>query len=411
MKRRNLTYMLDEAMADTPVILLNGARQTGKSTLVQAYTQGLENATYLTLDDATVLAAAKKDPAGFLSGLPGTVVLDEVQHAPTLFPAIKLLVDRDRRPGRFLLTGSANVLLLPHLSESLAGRMEVLTLWPFSAGELADRREGFLTMLLSPDPQFKAGDDGLDRVAMLKKIVTGGYPEVITRQSARRRDAWFAAYMTTIFQRDVRDLANIEHLSSLPRLLRLLASRSMGLMNHSEISRALGLPLSTLKRYMTLLEMTYLAQYVRPWSANLGKRLVKSPKLLLCDTGLMAHLLGLDATGTIPDIALGSLVENYVAMELRKQLSWHPTRLELYHFREQSGKEVDFILETPQGDIIAIEVKASSTVRANDFKHLKFLEKSLGPRFRQGVVLYLGDTPVSFGDRLKALPLSCLWTA
>jgi len=406
---RNLTPLVGEAMADTPVILLNGARQTGKSTLTRACIEGLADASYLTMDDATVLAAAKNDPVGFLSGFSGTVVLDEVQRVPELFPAIKLLVDRDRCPGRFLLTGSANVLLLPQISESLAGRMEILTLWPFSAGELAGKPEGFLAGLLSPEPRFKAGER-LDRAAYLQKIVDGGYPEALARRTARRRDAWYGAYITTILQRDVRDLANIEQLASLPRLLQLLAGRSTGMVNYAEVSRALKMPLSTLKRYMALLEMTYLVQPVLPWSANLGKRLVKSPKLLLCDTGLMAYLLGIDATGTVPDIALGALVENYVALELRKQMSWHPGRLALYHFRERTGKEVDLVLETPQGRVVGIEVKASGSVGEKDFRHLAFLQKSLGDRFHQGVVFYLGENQVRFGERLVALPLSSLWT-
>jgi len=402
--------MLDEAMTDTPVILVNGARQTGKSTLVQACIDDLETAAYRTMDNATVLAAAQEDPAGFLSGLlPGTVVLDEIQRVPSLFPAIKLLVDQDRSPGRFILTGSANVLLLPQLSESLAGRMEILTLWPFSAGELAGRPEGFLSALFKPDAPF-ATEDGLDRAAYLKKILDGGFPEALTRRTARRRDAWYGAYITTILQRDVRDLANIEQLASLPRLLQLLASRATGLMNYSEIARALQMPQSTLKRYMALLEMTFLAQVIPPWSANLGKRLVKSPKLLLCDTGLMAYLLGVDSADAIPDTALGKLVENYVGLELQKQLSWHPTRMDLYHFRERTGKEVDFILESRQGNIAGIEVKASSTVNTKDFQHLRFLQENLGARFQRGVVFYLGDTPVNFGERLTALPLSTLWT-
>lgn len=183
----------------------------------------------------------------------------------------------------------------------------------------------------------------------------------------------------------------------------------MGLANYAEISRAVHLPNSTLNRYMTLLEMTYLVQPILPWSANLGKRLVKSPKLMLCDTGLMAYLLGVDGTGKIPDIALGALVENYVALELRKQMSWHTGRLELFHFRERTGIEVDFILETPQGQVAGIEVKASGGVTEKDFKHLTFLQESLGSRFHHGVVFYLGESPVRFGERLVALPLSTLW--
>jgi len=409
MIQRNLIQNVREAMTDTPVILLNGARQTGKSTLAQACIHGLDGAQYRTMDDAPVLSAALKDPAGFLTDFSGTVVLDEIQRAPDLLPAIKLSVDRDRRPGRFLLTGSANVLLLPQISESLAGRMEVLTLWPVSAGELAGRTEGFLEVLMQPDPQFTV-TEAPTRAALLQKMVDGGYPEALTRGSTRRRDAWYGAYINTILQRDVRDIANIEQLAALPRLLQLLASRSTSLANYSEISRALQMPQSTLKRYMTLLEMTYLVQFVPPWSANLGKRLVKSPKLMLCDTGLMAYLLGLEGTGAISGMALGALVENYVAMELRKQLSWCSRRMGLYHFRERTGREVDFILETPGGQIAGIEVKASSTVGSQDFRHLKFLQEEIGARFQRGVVFYLGENPVKFGERLHALPLSCLWT-
>jgi predicted AAA+ superfamily ATPase len=286
--------------------------------------------------------------------------------------------------------------------------MEVMTLWPFSAGELAGQTEGFLSALFSPEPRFQTGE-GLERAAYLQKIVEGGYPEALSRKSARRRDKWYGAYITTILQRDVRDLANIDQLSSLPRLLQLLATRSMGLSNHAELSRTIQLPLSTLNRYMTLLEMTYLVQPILPWTANLGKRLVKSPKLMLCDTGLMAYLLGVDGTGKIPDIAVGALVENYVALELRKQMSWHTSRLELFHFRERTGIEVDFILETPLGQVAGIEVKASGGVDEKDFKHLEFLQKNLGDRFQHGVVFYLGEKQVRFSEQLTALPLSCLW--
>lgn len=394
-------------MADTPVVLVNGARQTGKSTLTKWYAEQVSGAHYLTLDDATVLAAAIEDPAGFLSGIQGPVVLDEVQRAANLFPALKIEVDRDRQPGRFLLTGSADILLLPNLSESLAGRMEILTLWPFSAGELRGVKKSFIDQVFSDSPLPSIACKKT-RTEILQGVVTGGFPEVVGRTSARRRSAWFGSYITTILQRDVRELANIEHLTALPRLLRLLATRSSTLLNYSELSRSLGLTHSTLKRYMALFETTFLVQLVPPWSANLGKRLVKSPKVFLCDTGLMAYCLGVDSGSDIPSHLVGPLVENYTIMELQKQLEWSDTRASLYHFRERTGKEADVVLEDAAGHIVAVEVKASSRVATQDFKHLEFLRQKLGNRFVRGIILYLGSESVNFDNRLSAFPLGSL---
>lgn len=407
MIQRSIVKCLSEAMADTPVVLVHGARQTGKSTLVKAYSESINHGPYLTLDDATILAAATEDPPGFLSRYDGPIVLDEVQRAPGLFRAIKLSVDRSRQPGRYLLTGSADVLLLPHLSESLAGRMEILTLWPFSGSEMAGSTGSIVDVLFTDRPLPSVSSPEA-RPVLLERIIKGGFPEAVARGSSRRRNAWFGSYITTILQRDVRELSNIEHLMLLPRLLSLLAARAASLLNHSELSRALGLPLSTLKRYITLLEATFLVRQLPSWSANLGKRLVKSPKVMLCDTGLMAYLLGVDSGHTIPDHLSGALVENYAAMELTKHLGWSNARVTLYHFRERSGKEVDMVLENAAGQIVGIEVKASSSVTKSDFKHLRFLHDQLGERFVRGVVLYTGEESISFGERLEAVPLGFL---
>lgn len=394
---------------DTPVVLVHGARQVGKSTLVQEYAASVPGGRYLTLDDATTLMAATEDPSGFLSRLEGPLILDEVQLAPGLFRAIKAEVDRNRQPGRFLLTGSADVLLLPHLSESLAGRMEILTLWPFSGSELTGNPQSFVDLLFATGPLPRLYTD-LSRGALFKRMVTGGFPEVITRDSVRRRAAWFGSYITTILQRDVRELSNIEHLTLLPRLLSLVAARAMSLLNHAELSRALGLPQSTLKRYMALLETTFLVRQVPAWSANLGKRLVKSPKLMLCDTGLMAYLLGVDSGSAVPDHVTGPLVENYTAMELTKHLGWSNARVTLYHFRERTGKEADLLLENAAGQVVAIEVKSAASVSKNDLKHLHFLRDRLGNRFLRGVVLYTGEEHVPFDEHLEAVPLGALAT-
>jgi len=409
MIERNIAKRLRQALKDTPVVFLHGARQTGKSTLVQAIAEGRRNASYLTLDDAATLAAATSDPAGFVQGFDGPLVLDEVQKAPALFPAIKREVDRNRKPGRFLLTGSANVLLVPKVSESLAGRIEILTLWPFSQGEIDGVRETFVDALFA-EANPRAPDKPLASSKVMDCVLRGGYPEICTTRGASRRADWFRSYISTILQRDIRDLSNIEGLTELPRLLTLLATRAGSPMNFADISRDLSIPQTTLKRYFALLEMTFIVQALPAWSSNLGKRLVKSPKLYLNDTGLLTHLLGFskDRLGSDPKQG-GPLMENFVVMELRKQAPWSKTQPELFHFRTQVGREVDIVLEDRSGRIVGIEVKASATLGTDDLKGLKALAELAGKRFHRGVVLYAGQDAIPFGSRIHALPVSALW--
>jgi predicted AAA+ superfamily ATPase len=396
-------------MTDTPVVLLNGARQTGKTTLAQELATA-PAARYFTLDDSTTLALAAGDPSGFIRNLSGPVVIDEIQRAPDLFPAIKLAVDRDRRPGRFLLTGSANVMTLPRLSESLAGRMEIIPLFPFSAGEMAGRREGFVKRLfdrtLAEATHVSAPDD------LMLRLVRGGYPEAVLRTAEDRRAAWFASYISTILQRDVRDLARVDGLHALPNLLRLLAARSSGLLNLADLSRDAGLPHTTLTRYLTLLETVFLVHRLPAWSPNLGQRLVKSAKLHLVDTGLACHLLDTNADRLQGDRSLlGRILESFVVGELRKQLSWADTRATLHHFRTAAGSEVDVVLEKADGSVAGLEIKAGATVGANDFAALRGLRDQLGTRFIAGIVLHTGNQVVPFGDRLWLVPLALLWEA
>jgi len=408
MIRRNIEECIQKAMADTPVVLLNGARQTGKTTLAQAIARKT-GAHYFTFDDSATLASAGVDPDGFIRNLTGPVVLDEIQKVPDLFPAIKIAVDKNRCPGRFLLTGSANVMILPRLSESLAGRMEIIPLFPFSAGELAGNREGFLHCL------FECTFAGIKTPSVNEDIAArltmGGYPEATQRKADDRRSAWFASYISTILQRDVRDLARVDALHSLPNLLKLLAARVSGLLNLADVGRDLGLPHTTLTRHLALLETVFLVQRLPAWSPNIGKRLVKAPKMHLLDTGLACHLIGADARRLSKDRPLlGRMVETYVVGELRKQLSWTDPRMTIYHFRTASGSEVDMVLERADGTVSAIEIKASATVRSSDFAALKLLRNQLGKRFRTGIVLYLGEKSVPFGDNLFLLPLPALWT-
>lgn len=405
---RHILPRLQAALADTPVVLINGARQTGKTTLVRWLSEDTRPARYLTLDDAATLSAARADPSDFVAALDGPVVLDEVQGAPELFPAIKMAVDRHRIPGRFLLTGSANVLTLPRLSESLAGRMEILTLWPLSQGEIEGVREGFVDALFAkhaPALTTRAGS----RADLLRRIVRGGYPEIQGR-GADRRAAWFASYVTTILQRDIRDLAQIDGLSAMPRLLSLLAARTSSLLNFAELSRSAAMPQTTLKRYASLLEMTFLVHLIPAWSSNLSKRLIKTPRLAFNDTGLAAHLTG-GSEQRLHDEAdrVGALLENFVAAELQKQLLWNQTRATVYHFRTLAGQEVDLVLENDTGTLVGIEVKASATVTHNDFRGLAALSDVAGKRFHRGVVLYTGSEALPFGPNLYALPVPSLW--
>jgi hypothetical protein len=396
-------------MTDTPVVLLNGPRQTGKTTLARAIaTQS--GADFYTFDDAATLALASNDPAGFVRNLTGPVVIDEIQKASVLFPVIKLAVDSDRQPGRFLLTGSANVMTLPSLSDSLAGRMEIIPLYPFSAGELAGVREAFVTRLFSGTiAQSRMPSAGEEIAARLAR---GGYPEAMERDDEGRRAAWFASYISTILQRDVRDLASVESLHALPNLLKLLAARSAGLLNLADVGRDAGLPYTTLTRHLALLEAVFLVHRLPAWSRNLGKRLVKAPKVHLVDTGLACHLVGAGIRRLAEDRPLlGRLLETFVVSELRKQISWTDPHMSIFHYRTAIGSEVDVVLEKLDGSVAVVEVKSSATVSASDFAPLKTLRDQLGTQFRGGVVLYLGDRVVPFGDKLWLVPMSALWAS
>jgi hypothetical protein len=403
---RHLRPSIQEALADTPAVLVVGARQTGKTTLVREMAATRPETTYVTLDDALPLEAARADPAGFLAGLRGPVVIDEIQKAPALLPAIKASIDRDRRPGRFLLTGSANVLTLPKVAESLAGRMEVVTLWPLSQGELAGHRETFLDRVLRGEPPVRAagGDDLLPRLAQ------GGYPEASARGQVERRRAFFEAYVAALMARDVRDIAAIEDPGALRRLLRLASIRSASLLNHSELARTLSVPVTTLKRYLALLEALFLVHQIPAWASNRGKRLVRAAKLHVVDSGLLLALTGLDLEALRRERALlGPVVESFVAAELARQVGWSTTRPVLHHFRTHAGQEVDLVLEDARGRIVGIEVKASATVSSGDLNGLRALAEVAGKSWVQGLVLHLGPGTVAFGPGLTACPVEVLW--
>lgn len=398
---------LTEALIDTPVVLIHGPRQCGKTTLAQAVGRKQHRA-YFSFDDAVTLAAAVADPVGFISDLPERVILDEVQRAPGIFSTLKSVVDRRRVAGRFLLTGSANVLLLPILADSLAGRMGILRLHPLAQCEIVERRPRFLDTLFAgvfrPRKAERLGE------ALAERIAAGGYPPALARSNPRRRAAWYRDYIETLVQRDVRDLARIASLDALPRLLTLAASQTARLINISDLASPFQLSRPTIRDYVTLLERVFVLEELPPWHSNRLSRLIKTPKLHVGDTGLACALLNLDAAALMQNRGtLGQLLETFVLQELRRQASWHEDEIRFHHYRDRDGTEVDLVMERGAGQVAAIEVKASATVTASDFRGLRKLKDGLGKRFIAGIVLYDGEMTAGFGDGLYAVPIRALW--
>ncbi len=404
---RAILPRVEAALADTPVVVINGARQVGKTTLVQTLPyRGTSE--FVTLDDPSSREAAELDPRAFVDRPVDTLVIDEVQLVPTLFRAIKAEVDRDRRPGRFLLTGSSRLLAAPDMADALVGRVEPLELWPFSQGEMAGVSDRFVDRLFeSPRDLMQRGET--DRRQVIDRVLAGGFPEAVGRPTARR-PAWFQAYVTTATQTAVRDLAAIERLAELPRLLRLCAARTATELNVTGVARDFGVPIRTTDGYLALLATAFLIQLVPAWSTNLSSKVVRRPKLAMTDSGLAAHLVG--ATGSTvdrPGGALGPLLETFVANEIRKQITWSTRQPTLWHFRDRGGAEVDLVLESPDGRIAAIEVKATSTPTSADLRGLRFLADRLGERFHYGVLLSLAREATPYGPRIASLPVSALW--
>lgn len=398
---------LVEALADTPVVLIHGPRQCGKTTLAKGVGKKQDRA-YFTFDDAVTLAAAVADPVGFVGDLPERVTLDEVQRAPGIFATLKSAVDQGRTPGRFLLTGSANVLLLPALADSLAGRVGIIRLHPLAQCELADHRPHFLDRLFAG--AFKTQKFERLGVALAERIAAGGYPAALARPSSRRRAVWYRDYLETLVQRDVRDLARIAALDALPRLLTLAAGQTARLINISELASPFQVSRPTIRDYVTLLERVFLLDELPPWHSNRLKRLVKAPKLHMGDTGLACALLGLDAAALREDRGtLGQLLETFVFQELARQASWHEEPIRFHHFRDRDDAEVDLVLERGASQLAGVEVKASATVTAADFRGLRKLKEAAGKRFAAGVVLYDGETSAGFGEGLYAVPVRALW--
>ena len=389
------------------MVLVHGPRQSGKTTLARHVGEPRGYA-YFSFDDPASVQAATEDPMGFVANLPGRAILDEVQRVPSLFTSIKLVVDRDRVPGRFLITGSANVLLLPRLADSLAGRMEILRLHPLAQAELSRRSPAFLDDLFGG--VFKTRTGSRLGAELAGRIASGGYPAALARTNAARRSTWYRDYVETIVQRDVRDLARIRDLDALARLLELVAGQTARLLNISDLAGAFELSRETIRSHVTLLERVFLLESLPPWHSNRLSRLVKTPKVHFGDTGLACALLGVDATGLNADRSLlGQLLETFVFQELRRHASWRDEAIRFFHFRDRDGVEVDLVLERGTRELAGIEIKSAATVTTSDFRGLRKLRAAAGARFKAGIVLYDGETTASFGDGLFAVPIRRLW--
>ena len=396
-----------DALADSPVVLIHGPRQSGKTTLARLVGDS-EGFAYLSFDDDIQRAAAQTDPIGYVADLPERVILDEVQRVPELFTSLKAAVDARREPGRFILTGSANVLLVPKLAESLAGRMEILRLHPLAQAEIAREMTGFLPALFNK--KFKTGAVGrrLGR-KLAERMTAGGYPAALSRANAQRRRAWYRDYTETLVQRDIRDLARISLMDALPRLLTLAAGQTARLLNVSDLAAPFQVSRPTIRQYLTLLSRIFLLEELPPWHSNRLSRLIKTPKLHMGDSGMVCALLGLDAEALWGERSLfGQVLETFIYQELRRQASWQEEAVSFSHFRDKDKVEVDFVLESG-GKVAGIEVKASSTVTPSDFKGLHKLQHAVQRGFALGVVLYDGEAIVPFGNNMYAVPISMLW--
>ncbi len=405
---RRTRRLVVEALADTRVVFVAGARQVGKSTLTREIAAGEHHAAVVSFDDDVPREAARLDPAGFLAGLPGPVVIDEVQRVPELLLAIKDRVDRDTRPGRFLLTGSANVFASRRVHEALTGRMETIVLWPLAQAETKGSDTNIVDLLFTGRPPDVRGAP-VGREAFASLAAAGGYPEARLRSAGRRRDRWFANYIQDTLDTDLRGISDALKLGEMPRLLRLIAAQSANEIVYRNLARKLDLTHETVKSYVELLEIVFLAVRLPAWRPGIRMREVRAPKAYIVDSGLLAHLLGADKRRIGEDDQItGKVLESFVAMEMLRLTEWAETDTRLYHYR-QGREEIDLILESRAGDVAAIEVKAAATVRPRDYAALVRLRDARGEHFKTGIVVYCGQQTVPLGDRIWAVPVSGLW--
>ena len=409
MFQRHVQPALQEALAEDPVVFLRGPRQSGKTTLVKALQTGPQVRQYRTLDDLATLSAAKSDPVAFVSAIKGPVTMDEVQRVPELLLAIKQRVDEDRTPGRFLLTGSAEVRVGGAVAESLAGRMRVLDLWPLSQSEIEGTGGDWLETFWSGSIVTSC-KSGTEKDLLIQRMLRGGFPEAVARKTVAGAQRWLQSYGDALIERDMTDLARIGDVSNMRRLLALAGSRTGTVVNYADFARILGVPLTTVRRYIALAQAVFFAFEIPAWAGNTSARLVRQPKLHLSDTGIACVLTGFDDRSRESQaIFLGQLFETFVVSEIRKAVTWSPLMLSLSHFRSHAGREVDLVLESRDGSLCAVEMKFGSTIRSEDFEGLRYLREVVGNKFRHGYVIYSGECVVSIAPDLHALPISAIW--
>lgn len=411
---RRLEHLLLEALSAFRVVVVNGPRQAGKSTLLEL-TAPTAAATVLTMDDRPTLRLARTDPAGLVAGYPHPLFLDEIQRAgDPLVLAVKSWVDRHRHErGRFVLAGSSRFLTVPTLSESLAGRARILDLWPFSQGEIDTGPDQFIDLAFSRPEELRNADPPiLSRAEVMERVATGGFPPIHELGTARLRSAWFADYRRTLIQRDLRELRRVRQVVDLPRLLRLLASLTAQELNVAHLARSADLSDETVRSYLALLETIYVHHVLPAWSAGFVARAKRRAKLHFVDSGLAAATLGagVDRLAVPTEPLAGPLFETFVVGELLKQRSWADEPVELYHFRDRDQREVDVVIEAADGRLIAVEIKLAIDVDDHDTRWLRWMRDQLGSRFVHGFVVHLGQKPRPLGERLTAVPVGTLWS-
>lgn len=413
--RRHAAHVVDELLAGFRVVVLGGARQTGKTTLAREFLDLNTQAVY-SFDDPATLARAIADPTGFVEDLPRPAIIDEYQRAGAPFLlAVKAAVDASNRRGQFLLTGSTSYLADRGIAETLAGRAGRLDLWPLSAGEIAGARETFLDHIFDPAGWPGPRPAATTRTQVVADLRRGGFPEiVVTDPTERMRRRWFESYASDVVSREaLRPLADIRLEAELRIVLRLLGARCGGELVISDIASDAGVSRATASDYVTLLEALHLVVLIPGWATSATTRAKKRPKILLVDTGLASDLLGAGDSDFGPRAdgrTAGALFENYVLVEAHKQASWNDRSLDLFHFRDRNGAEVDLIVQDRRTrEVAGVEIKFSSTPMARDARHLSLLRDRLGDRFRTGIVLHTGDRALPLGDRLWAVPVSALW--
>ena len=397
------------ALKDFPVVLIQGPRQCGKTTLAHMLNSKKEVYKYISFDNESIAKTAQDDPIGFIHNLPKRVILDEVQKAPEIFPTLKTVIDKNRKPGRFILTGSASVLHLPRLSESLAGRMCILRLYPFSQNELSNDTSCFFKSIFKKKiitQEVKPVSLSL----LIDKITKGGYPVALKLPTETRVASWYTNYINTLIQKDIRDISQMRAVDILPNLLTLCATQTAHLLNFSRLASAFQVSRSSIVYYISLLEHMFFLEKLQPWFHNRLSRIIKTPKIHISDTGLACALLKINKLSLQKDpILLGQLAETFVFQELKKQASYSSKYYDFFHYRNRKGHEIDIIIEH-NNEILGIEVKLSSTIRSSDFNNLRRLKNIIGKQFARGVLIYTGNVCMCIEKELFAMPISYLWT-